>query len=200
MFEVDTRRTLFRDSGGEGIYSRMSIAGVDIVKRKDKTIFECWIGEDNKIVNELKTRTVKEKGGIIVFSIDENINPGAGYWIRLEIWVRNKAWLTINQIRTNSKIDSIIGKNQNIKEAGFSIGNYFIGGCYRAKRGEIFDEKSATLEITGISSEILEKVASQIAREFHQDSVLVKDFETNDIYFVDSTGVQTIEDKINTTE
>jgi hypothetical protein len=64
-----------------------------------------------------------------------------------------------------------------------SIGN-FIKGRYKANDGTLYDEKSLSIEIIGVTDGVLNKVAKDLANEFKQESVLVKNYETNKIYLV----------------
>lgn len=67
----------------------------------------------------------------------------------------------------------------------YSVGNFFIGK-YVGDNGEMYNEKSLSVEINGLSSKSLLNVAEMIAREFKQETVLVKDLSKNKIYLADS--------------
>lgn len=64
-----------------------------------------------------------------------------------------------------------------------SIG-YFFSGKYVADNEMIFDENAVSIEVNGISSQGLVYLATEIAREFNQKTVLVKDFNADTIMLV----------------
>ena len=66
---------------------------------------------------------------------------------------------------------------------GMTIGN-FVKGRYKAKDGSLYDETSLSVEIIGVSSNVLNKVAEELAKEFKQETVLVKNYDDNRIYLV----------------
>jgi hypothetical protein len=79
----------------------------------------------------------------------------------------------------------------------FSIGNFF-SGRYIGDNGKVFDESSLSIEINGISSKGLIYLAEEIAREFNQETVLVKDLNSNKIFLVNQIkGDDYSLDKIN---
>ena len=67
---------------------------------------------------------------------------------------------------------------------GYTFGKGF-SGHYVSKSGKIFDEKSLTLEIIGISSQDLIELAETLAWAFFQETVLVKDYNNGKVYLVD---------------
>ena len=67
----------------------------------------------------------------------------------------------------------------------YSVGNFF-KGKYVGDNGEMYDEKSIAVEINGLSSKSLLTIAEMIAKEFRQETVLVKDLNKNKIYTADS--------------
>ena len=99
-----------------------------------------------------------------------------------------------NRFFSKSKLNKIIKKfNLDDKKLGddiiddyigaFSIGNFF-SGRYIGDNNKIFDEKSLSIEVNGISSKGLIYLAEEIAREFNQETVLVKDLNINKIFLV----------------
>ena len=68
----------------------------------------------------------------------------------------------------------------------------------------MYNERSLAVEINGLSSGSLLKVAEMSAQEFMQETVLVKDLNKNKIYVADSipmadgSSLDTELDKVNT--
>ena len=128
----------------------------------------------------------KYRGGIIVFSTDVNA-------VELD---KNKIVNKIKQViatfknrfRKDSIIHNVMNKfNDNGDEyiGAYSVGNFF-KGKYVGDNGEMYNERSLAIEINGLSSKSLLKVAEMIAQEFMQETVLVKDLNRNKIYPADS--------------
>ena len=146
----------------------------------------------------------KYSGGIIVFSTDVNA-------VELD---KDKIVNNINQVITTFKNrvknDSIIHNVMNkLNDKGgeyigaFSVGNYF-KGRYVGDNGEMYNERSLAIEINGLSSESLLKVAEMIAQKCMQKTVLVKDLNKNKIHTADSipmadnSSMDAEQDKVNT--
>ena len=51
----------------------------------------------------------------------------------------------------------------------------------------MYTEKSTNIEILGVSSEVLVRLATEIAREFKQEAVLLKDYNTGKNILIDRT-------------
>lgn len=68
------------------------------------------------------------------------------------------------------------------------IGAYSVGRSFTGKfvgdNGEIYDEKSLSVEVNGLSGRSLLRFAEMLADVFRQETVLVKDLNTGKIYHV----------------
>lgn len=128
------------------------------------------------------------RGGVIVFSTDVNavkLDPNK---------LRNKIkqiLTTIGQrINTGNISHKIVNKFNKYNETDEYIGAYTIGNAFRGKyvgdNGEQFDERSTTIEIGGLSTKGLLRLAEMIARVFHQETVLVKDMNNMKFYLANS--------------
>ena len=135
-----------------------------------------------------------EKGDIIVFSTDVNA-------LRLNDngvlnYLKQKLKSITNRItKKNKKLDTIANKHNLI---GWIVGN-FLHGRHKGKNGKIYDEKSTSIEIIGvdidtlISIEIigvdidtLISIAEELCVEFLQENVLVKDYSSGRVFFVNT--------------
>ena len=146
----------------------------------------------------------KYRGGIIVFSTDVNA-------VELDKnKIINKIKQAITTFKNRLKKDTIIHNvmNKFNDKGGEYIGAYSVGNFFKGKyvgdNGEIYNERSLAVEINGLSSESLLKVAEMIAQEFMQETVLVKDLNKNKIYTADSipmaddSSLDAELDKVNT--
>ena len=66
----------------------------------------------------------------------------------------------------------------------YSVGRSFTGK-YVGDNGEMYDEKSLSVEVNGLSGRSLLRLAEMLADAFVQETVLVKDLNTGKIYLVD---------------
>lgn len=119
------------------------------------------------------------KGGIIVFSTDVDSskisNSKVNNWISKKIKTYKNRWFR------NCKINTVITKHNKSNDefiGAISIGNFF-SGRYLGDNGKMFNEKSLTLELGGISTNGLFDVAELITDEFNQETVLVKNLNVN---------------------
>lgn len=146
----------------------------------------------------------KYRGGIIVFSTDVNA-------VELDKnKIINKIKQVITTFKNRLKKDTIIHNvmNKFNDKGGEYIGAYSVGNFFKGKyvgdNGEMYNERSLAIEINGLSSESLLKVAEMIAQEFMQETVLVKDLNKNKIYTADSipmadgSSLDAELDKVNT--
>lgn len=150
-----------------------------------------WLSNDLRVKeNRVIYTSVKEgieyefepnqKGGIITFSTDvnaENLSDN-----KLVNWVKQKVATFNNKLTKNKKIDKISQKHN---LAAWTVGK-FLSGRYTAKNGKVFDEKSLSVEIIGVDSDELIKIAEELCIDFIQESVLVKDYSTNRIFLVNA--------------
>lgn len=133
------------------------------------------------------------RGGIIIFSTE--INSLELSDIKIYNWFKKIYKSILNKFFSKSRLNSVIDKfnKSDTKKLGtedvddyigaFSIGNFF-SGRYIGDNGKVFDESSRSIEINGISSNGLIYLAEEIAREFQQETVLVKDLNVNKIFLV----------------
>jgi len=68
-------------------------------------------------------------------------------------------------------------------DIAFAIGK-FLNGRYGDHRGNLFDESSLCVEITGIDWDYFYSIALKICRHFKQESVMAKDYLLNETGFM----------------
>ena len=154
--------------------------GFSISINNDKDKININISSDGQITESTDDEYIPEhKGGIITFSTEINaIKLSKNSMVN---WIKQKGYSLIQKYCKSKILNKIAKKHEEVYE--FSIGN-FVKGNYKAKNGDIYSEDSLSIEIIGINSEILKKVAKDIKIEFKQESVLVKDYNHNKIYFL----------------
>ena len=146
---------------------------------------ECRANRDafliDEAVHDKQYGLADYRSGIIVFSTDINAVQLDTNIIKNKIKQFVVTWR--NRLTKGKKIHDVINdfnSNENEYIGAYSVGNYF-HGRYVGDNGEKFDEKSLYLEINGLSSVALLKMAENIAKSFGQETVLVKDLNSGKI-------------------
>lgn len=178
--------------GPNNLMEAAKMNGFSINKNNDpsaKTIY-FDIDEDGEI-NEIKVSlptqqstptidyTFDNKGGTIVFSV--NVNAVSQSKNKLLNVIKNNIETIKNTLFKSDKINKVLKKHEGVY--GVTIGN-FVKGRYKAADGTLYDERSMSIEILGITSDVLNNIAKDLADEFKQETVLVKNYENNKIYLV----------------
>lgn len=169
-------------------------------------LHECKLNKENykldEAVHHEQYGLADYRGGIITFSTDINAlelsKNAVMNKIRQTVETFKQRLLRFKKIHNlinqfNKKGDEFIG--------AYSVGNFF-HGKYVGDNGEMFNEKSLSLEINGLSSKSLFRLAEDIAEDFKQQTVLVKDLNNNKIFLVNSkpsdTPLEKEMERINT--
>ena len=133
------------------------------------------------------------RGGVIVFATSVN---SVEIPMNTIVTRAKRLWHSfVNMARKDKMLSKCIdgynndGSNQDDLMGAFSAGNAFRGKYKDIETGSEFGEKSCTIEIGGLSSRGLLDLAERIANEFGQQTVLVKDFNSNKFYLVEGAGV-----------
>ena len=152
------------------------------IDRNNSKVFETYyynaMGE-SILLEDSDKETFSDKGGVISFSTDVNAVQSSKN--KVVNFIKNKVSTYKNRLLKNKKIANVLNRHSEVYAV--TVGN-FVKGKYKGRNGKIYDEKSLSIEIIGITSEVLDAVAKDLAREFNQESVLVKNYQTNDIYLI----------------
>lgn len=119
-----------------------------------------------------------ESGGTIIFSTD--VNSVTFSDSKVKNWLQKKFLTLKNRFSIKNFLKSLRMK-ENI--AAWTIGQYFIGS-YTGKDGKTYNENSFSLNVIGINRKELFKLAQEIREFLNQESVMVQDATTKQIYFV----------------
>lgn len=177
--EYNCRITHFRDIHKAGRGSYGYIPGYGDRSLWKTPSFYNYISEDGIITEGIAPEQYgldKHKGGVIVFSTDVNALDVSKS--KIKNYMKGKYRTIINRVFYGKKVSDIITKK--FSEIGaFSIGNAFRGRY--VSDGKVYNEKSVSLEVLGIPTD----VAAQIAKDFSQESVLLKDYNTGRNLLID---------------
>lgn len=180
--QIDETYITILPIGAKSLNEGFQLNGFSVSKTNSLSTPKTYYFSSDSELSESETIDIEEfsdKGGIITFSTEVNAVKSSEN--QLVNWVKNKVDTVKNNINLNKKINKVLNKHDDVY--GVSIGN-FIKGRYKANDGTLYDEKSLSIEIIGITDTVLNRVAKDLANEFKQESVLVKNYETNKIYLV----------------
>lgn len=165
----DYKKTIIEDTMGNGVYSKFRLEAIGI--DTSKNVIE--------VIKEARADDVPAgmRGGVITLSTDINATAGAGVIAKIKAW----AHTMINRITSVGRIKNTVYSGGG---GGMTIGRFF-RGVYKSRSGERFDENSLSVEVLYIDSKTLENIATDLAKEFNQETVLVKDYNTGEMYFAD---------------
>lgn len=157
-----------------GAYNGKRYLSESIKVNPDKCLYSTFVNEGIQFEPD-----ENEKGGIIVFSTD--VNAIAQLNNRFINWIKQKMATISNRLNATKKIDKIASENNLV---GWTVGHY-LDGRYTAKNGKQYGENSLSVEIIGIDLKTLMKIGEELCKSFKQESVLVKDFSSGRVMFVD---------------
>jgi len=154
---------------------------------KDGEVSPVSFEEFNQIFDDGK-RTAQEinvyksPGGVITFSSAITHKTEDGERVPLS-GVKEKLFgfmqSFLQRYFPHKKVDEAMRSLQ--RPIGFSLGNFF-SGRYIDKQNRLFDEKSASIDIKGVTSDELKKIAHALCEQFDQNSVIVEDKNTGNAY------------------
>ena len=80
-----------------------------------------------------------------------------------------------------SKIDTIAKQHDLV---GWTIGKYLNCRYFSKETNKQYSEDSLSLEIIGIDTNEMIEISEELCKVFDQESVLLKDYSTNDIMLI----------------
>jgi hypothetical protein len=165
----------------KNLHEAFRLNGFSVDKRNGKLYETTYynIKGESVLLEDNDKETFSDKGGIISFSTDVNAVQSSKN--KVLNFIKNKVATYKNRFMKNAKIYKVLNRHSEIY--GVTIGN-FVKGRYKDKDGNFYNEKSLSIEIIGITTEVLDAVAKDLTKEFTQESVLVKNYATNDIYLI----------------
>jgi len=113
-------------------------------------------------------------GGVITFSTDLNSTLGSAetFYEKIKFFFTSTFKTIGNRLKVGSRLRKVLLDKYELP--GYTIGKNF-KGSYKSKNGKVFNEKSYTITIAGINSELLILISTDICREFKQETVMLTD-------------------------
>jgi len=151
---------------------------------------ESFLHED---ISEFQGGLEHYKGGMIIFATSvnatiDNIEPN-----KFKAFFKKLYYSVMNHISKDKMLIDLIkkwnrefGPNAENLIGGFSLGKFFKGKYIDPKTEQLYNDTSTSIELDGIPSELLLLFAIEVCKAFKQQDVLVKDFNTNKIFFVNA--------------
>lgn len=121
-----------------------------------------------------------EKGGIITFSTAVNAEKQSEN--KVVNFIKQRMMSLSNRINATKKVDKIASEHNLV---GWTIGHYLSGRYTNPDTGEQYGENSLSLEIIGVPFSVLESVSRELCIAFNQKSVLLKDYSSGRVVFLD---------------
>lgn len=87
----------------------------------------------------------------------------------------------LNRLNFSDKLRNILLDKYTKPE--YTLGRNFTGS-YKNKNRITINKNSYTIGIVGVDSDVLILIASEICKEFKQETVMVRDFNKSKVYFV----------------
>lgn len=87
----------------------------------------------------------------------------------------------LNRLNVSDKLRNILLDKYTKPE--YTLGRNFTSS-YKNKNGMTINKNSYTIGIVGVDSDVLILIASEICKEFKQETVMVRDFNKSKVYFV----------------
>jgi len=167
------KKTLIEDTMGNGVYSKFRLQSISI--DTNNNVLE--------VIKEARAEDIPDglKGGVITLSTDINATAGSGIIGKIKAWANT----LLNRLTSVSRIKNTVYSGGG---GGMTIGRFF-RGVYKSKSGKTFNENSLSVEILYVDSKTLENIATDLAKEFNQETVLVKDYNTGEMYFADQKDI-----------
>lgn len=121
--------------------------------------------------------------GVIIFStdLDATIVKAETFSDMVKFFFDSKWKAFLNRLNVSDKLRNILLDKYTKPE--YTLGRNFTGS-YKNKNGIIINKNSYTIGIDGVDSDILILIASELCKEFKQETVMVRDFNKSKVYFV----------------
>ena len=131
------------------------------------------------------------KGGVIVFGIDSGKTLRKYNLSTFKRFLKTKFHSIITYSFERRSLNKLIerwledfGQDYKKLSGGIALSKSFKGKWINRTTKEEFDERSLTLQLAGLSSELLLLLAIQFCRKFKLKCAIIRDFNTEEIFYV----------------
>ena len=123
-----------------------------------------------------------DSSGLITFSTDLNFTlvKAETFIDKVKLFFDSNWKAFLNRQNVKGRLKNILVDN-NIQSEYTLSRNLF--SAHKSKNGITLYKKSYTMTIEGVDSDVLILIATEICKEFKQETVMVRDFNKNIVYF-----------------
>lgn len=122
--------------------------------------------------------------GVIIFStdLDATLIKAETFIDRVKFFFDGKRKAFLNGINVRGRIKNILADK--FIQSEYSLRRNLLS-VYKSKNGVImYKKKSYTMAIDGVDFDVLILIATEICKEFKQETVMVRNFNKSKVYFV----------------
>ena len=124
-----------------------------------------------------------DSSGLITFSTDLNFTlvEAETFIDKVKFFFDSNWKAFLNRQNVKGRLKNILVDN-NIQSEYTLSRNLF--SAHKSKNGITLYKKSYSMTIEGVDSDVLILIATEICKEFKQETVMVRDFNKNKVYFI----------------
>jgi len=134
-------------------------------------------------LNEAVDIELDDSSGLITFSTDLNFTlvKAETFIDKVKFFFDSNWKAFLNRQNVKGRLKNILVDN-NIQSEYTLSRNLF--SAHKSKHGITLYKKSYCMTIEGVDSDVLILIAMEICKEFKQETVMVRDFNKNKVYFI----------------
>jgi hypothetical protein len=124
-----------------------------------------------------------DSSGLITFSTDLNFTlvKAETFIDKVKLFFDSNWKVFLNRQNVRGRLKNILVDN-NIQSEYTLSRNLF--SAHKSKHGITLYKKSYSMTIEGVDSDVLILIATEICKEFKQETVMVREFNKNKVYFI----------------
>ncbi len=125
-----------------------------------------------------------DSSGLITFSTDLNFTlVEAETFIDKVKFFFDSNWKSfLNRQNVRGRLKKIL-VDKNI-QSEYTLSRNLFSAAHKSKHGITLYKKSYSMTIEGVDSDVLILIATEICKEFKQETVMVREFNKNKVYFI----------------
>jgi hypothetical protein len=134
-------------------------------------------------LNEAVDMELDDSSGLITFSTDLNFTlvKAETFIDKVKFFFDSNWKVFLNRQNVRGRLKKILVDKNIQSEYTLSI-NLF--SAHKSKNGITLYKKSYSVTIEGVNSDVLILIATEICKEFKQETVMVRDSNKNKVYFI----------------
>ncbi len=137
-------------------------------------------------LNEAVDNKFDDSSGLITFSTDLNFTlvKAETFIDKVKFFFDSNWKAFLNRQNVKGRLKNILVDN-NI-QSEYTLSRNLFSAAHKSKHGITLYKKSYTMTIESVDSDVLILIATEICKEFKQETVMVRDFNKNKVYFINN--------------